>query len=88
MQAIKPRSPGKTYPYRSEGKKGHSGSIINQKIMKLVSWHCRELGGQQKVEAIKRFKFIEKITILTIQDTKMQEAESLAIIKKNWKNGY
>ena len=56
--------------------------------MKLVSWNLQELGGQQKVEAIKRFKFIEKITILTIQDTKMQEAESLAIIKKKWKNGY
>ena len=51
--------------------------------MKLVSWNLQELGGQQKLEAIKRFKFIEKIIILAIQETKMQEAESLAIIKKN-----
>ena len=69
------------------GKKGQSGSFINQKIMKLVSWCCRELGGQQKVEAIKSFKFAEKIIILAVQETKMQEVESLATIKIFWKNG-
>ena len=55
--------------------------------MKLVSWNCRGLGGQQKVEAIKSFKFTEKINILTIQETNMQEVESLATIKRFWKNG-
>ena len=55
--------------------------------MKLVSWNCRGLEGQQKVEAIKRLKFLEKLTILTIQETKMKEFDSLVIIKNVWKNG-
>ena len=55
--------------------------------MNLVSWNCRGLGGNQKVEAIKRFKFSEKISILTIQETKMQEEDSLSVFKKFWKNG-
>ena len=55
--------------------------------MKLVPWNCRGLGGNQKVEAIKRFKFSKNITILTIQEIKMQEEDSLAIFKKIWKNG-
>ena len=55
--------------------------------MKLVSWNCRGLGGQQKVEAIKNFKFIKKLTILTIQETKMKESDSLVIVKNVWKNG-
>ena len=55
--------------------------------MNLVSWNCRGLGGNQKVEAIKRFKFSEKISILTIQETKLQEEDSLVVIKKFWKNG-
>ena len=55
--------------------------------MNLVSWNCRGLGGNQKAEEIKRLKFSEKISILTIQGTKMKEKYNMAILNKIWKNG-
>ena len=55
--------------------------------MNLVSWNCRGLGGNQKVEAIKRFKVLENISILTITEIEMQEEDSLSILNKFWNNG-
>ena len=52
--------------------------------MKLVSWNCRGLDGFQKMEVIKRFKSIEFVSILLIQETKKIAKDSLSTLKKLW----
>ena len=55
--------------------------------MKLVSWNCRGLGGSQKTKVIKRFKSMESVSILLIQETKKMAEGSLTTLKKNWPKG-
>ena len=55
--------------------------------MKLVSWNCRGLGGSQKIEVIKRFKSMESVSILFIQETKKTAEDSLVTLKQNWPKG-
>ena len=55
--------------------------------MKLVSWNCRGLGGNQKLEVIKRIKTMEANTILLIQETKKIAEDSISSIKKIWPKG-
>ena len=55
--------------------------------MKLVSWNCRGLGGSQKIEVIKRFKTMESVSILLIQETKKMVEDSLATLKRFWPKG-
>ena len=50
--------------------------------MKLVSWNCRGLGGNQKTEVLKRIKTMESNPILLIQETKKTVEDSLSSIKK------
>ena len=55
--------------------------------MKIVSWNCRGLGGMQKLEVIKRFKFLESASILLIQETKKPAEDSVVAIKSIWPKG-
>ena len=55
--------------------------------MKVVSWNCRGLGGYQKLEVIKRFKSMESVTILLIQETKKSAEDSIETIKSIWSKG-
>ena len=55
--------------------------------MKIVSWNCRGLGGNQKLEVIKRFKSMEAASILLLQETKKSAEDSVSAIKSIWPNG-
>ena len=55
--------------------------------MKLVSWNCQGLGGNQKIEVVKRIKTMEANSILLIQETKKTAEDSLSSIKKIWPKG-
>ena len=55
--------------------------------MKLVSWNCRALGGNQKIEVVKRIKTMEAKSILLIQETKKTAEDNLSLIKKIWPKG-
>ena len=55
--------------------------------MKLVSWNCRGLGGNQKIEVVKIIKTMEANSILLIQETKNTAEDSLSSIKKIWTKG-
>ena len=55
--------------------------------MKLVSWNCRGLGGNQKIEVVKRIKTMEANSILLIQEIKKTVEDSLSSIKKIWPKG-
>ena len=57
------------------------------KIMKIVSWNCRGLGGSQKLEVIKIFKTMEFASILLLQETKKPAEESIALLKSIQTNG-
>ena len=46
--------------------------------MKLVSWNCRGLRGNQKIEEIKRIKQSE---------AKMKKEDSITTMKKIWQTG-
>ena len=52
--------------------------------MKLVSWNCQGLGGSQKIEVIKRFKLMESISVLLVQETKKNAEDSLLTMKNLW----
>ena len=55
--------------------------------MNLVPWNCRGLGGKQKLEEFKRIKQSESMSILTIQETKMQSGNCIEAMKNIWKTG-
>ena len=52
--------------------------------MKAVSWNCRGLGGENKVEAIKNIIKSERPDILLLQETKMSDVEVLALSQHFW----
>ena len=54
--------------------------------MKIVSWNCRGLGRENKVEAIKEIIKSERPNILLIQETKMSDVEVLALSQHFLKN--
>ena len=56
--------------------------------MKLVSWNCRALGGKHKLEKVKRLRHSESMSILAIQETKMQSEDCIAVMKKIWKTSH
>ena len=47
--------------------------------MKVVSWNCRGLGGENKVEAIKNIIKYERPDIMLLQETKMSDVEVLVL---------
>ena len=55
--------------------------------MKLVSWNCQGLGGNQKIKVVKRIKSMEANSILLIQETKKTAKDSLSTMKKVWPKG-
>ena len=56
-----------------------------QKIMKLISWNCRGLGGSIKVETLRNIINSEKPDILLIQETNMPKDEVLSRSSLFWK---
>ena len=79
-----PSTPKKPRRHKSGWKISNMTSIA-QEMMKVVSWNCKGLGGSTKVEAIKDILKSEKSDILLIQETKMMEAEIMAL-SRIWKN--
>ena len=55
--------------------------------MTLVSWNCRGLGGNQKIEVVKIIKSMESNSILLIQEKKKIAEDSLSTMKKVWPKG-
>jgi len=45
--------------------------------MKYVSWNCRGLGSKTKEEAIKDLVRMTNLDVLLIQETKMEEADTI-----------
>ena len=50
--------------------------------MKLVSWNCRGLGGKHKLEEVKRLIHSESMSILAIEETKMQSEDCIVVMKR------
>ena len=55
--------------------------------MQFVSWNCRGMGSKTKEEAIKDLVRMNSPEILLIQETKMEEPETIQASKKFWKKG-
>ena len=55
--------------------------------MQFVSWNCRGLGSNSKEEAVKDLVRMSSLEILLIQETKMEEPETIQASKKFWKKG-
>ena len=55
--------------------------------MQFVSWNCRGIGSKSKEEAIKDLVRMHSPKILLIQETKMEEPETIQASKKFWKKG-
>ena len=55
--------------------------------MQFVSWNCKGLGSKSKEEAIKDLVRMNSPEILMIQETKMEEPETIQASKKFWKKG-
>jgi len=53
--------------------------------MRIVSWNCRGLGTQPKIEAVKDLMKIEPSDILLLQETKIEGQSLMDISKSNWK---
>ena len=53
--------------------------------MQFVSWNCRGMGSKTKEEAIKDLVRMNSLEILLIQETKMEEPETIQASKKFWK---
>jgi len=53
--------------------------------MRIVSWNCRGLGTQPKIEAIKDLMKIEPTDILLLQETKIEGQALMEIDKSKWK---
>ena len=56
-------------------------------LMQFVSWNCRGLGSKPKEEAIKDIVKMNSPEILLIQETKMEEPETIQASKLFWKKG-
>ena len=55
--------------------------------MQFVSWNCRGLGSNSKEEVVKDLVRMSSPEILLIQETKMEEPETIQASKKFWKKG-
>lgn len=53
--------------------------------MRIVSWNCRGLGTQPKIEAVKDLMKIEPTDILLLQETKIEGQALMEINKSKWK---
>ena len=53
--------------------------------MQFVSWNCRGLGSKSKEEAVKDLVRMTSPEVLLIQETKMEEPETIQASKNFWK---
>ena len=53
--------------------------------MKIVSWNCRGLGSNKKMDSMKALIGTTSLDILMIQETKMEEAYFLQSAPFFWK---
>ena len=55
--------------------------------MKVVSWNCRGLGSNKKIEAMKDLIRMSNPEILLIQETKLEQSGFLYVSQFFWKRG-
>ena len=55
--------------------------------MQFVSWNCRGLGSKSKEEAVRDLVRMTSPEVLLIQETKMEELETIQASKIFWKKG-
>ena len=54
--------------------------------MKVVSWNCRGLGRENKVESIRNIIKSRRLDILLLQETKISDVEVMVLSQHFWTN--